>query len=247
VRREAQALEKRAGVLESENAGLRTQLDQAHERLRTKENEAQQTRVRQALAQANLDAAQSVVAVLDTNYGTMKVRLAVDKAPFTVANFVGLAEGTRTWIDPKSGKENRGVPYYNGLTFHRVIKDFMIQGGDPLGEGTGGPGYQFPDEFHPDLRHNKVGTLSMANAGPGTNGSQFFLTLKPTSHLDAYDSSGQLKACGERGVSCHAVFGELIEGQDVLEKIGSVAVRKPDNRPLEPVIIKKVTIVRESA
>ena len=116
-------------------------------------------------------------AIFDTTLGSFKVKLFPDKAPKTVENFVGLAEGTKEWTDPKTGQKMKGKSLYNGTIFHRVIPDFMIQGGDPLGKGTGGPGYQFADEFDPSLRFDKVGLLAMANAGPGTNGSQFFVTV----------------------------------------------------------------------
>ncbi|HSP92603.1 MAG TPA: peptidylprolyl isomerase, partial [Vicinamibacterales bacterium] len=133
-----------------------------------------------------------------TPLGNFTVKLADQDAPKTVANFVGLAEGTKEWTDPKSGQKVK-KPYYEGLIFHRVIKGFMIQGGDPLGVGTGGPGYRFEDEFSPKQRHSKEGILSMANAGPNTNGGQFFITLGPTPHLD----------------NKHSVFGAVVEGMDV--------------------------------
>src|SRR3954469_19549060 len=122
-------------------------------------------------------------ATLKTSMGDIVVHLFDDKAPKTVANFVGLATGAKEWTDPKTGQKVKR-PFYNGTTFHRVIPGFMIQGGDPLGNGTGGPGYRFDDEFNPDLRHSKAGILSMANAGPNTNGSQFFITVRPTPQLD---------------------------------------------------------------
>ena len=159
-----------------------------------------------------------------TTEGEFTVRLFDKEAPKTVANFAGLAEGT---IDPATGKPGKSKPFYNGLTFHRIINGFMIQGGDPLGTGTGGPGYRFADEFHPKLRHSKAGILSMANAGPNTNGSQFFITLGPTPHLD----------------NKHSVFGEVVEGMDVVKKIGAVRVL-PGDRPAKPVIMKTVTIER---
>ena len=165
-------------------------------------------------------------AQFDTTEGSFTIRLFDKEAPKTVANFVGLAEGTREWKDPKTSETKTG-PFYEGVAFHRVIKGFMIQGGDRLGTGTGGPGYKFADEFHPTLRHSKAGILSMANAGPNTNGSQFFITLGPTPHLD----------------NRHSVFGEVVEGMNVVEKIGSVATGGQD-RPVKPVVINNVTIKR---
>lgn len=162
-----------------------------------------------------------------TSEGAFAIRLFDDKAPNTVANFVGLAEGTKEWTDPKNGQQVKR-PFYNGLVFHRIIADFMIQGGDPLGTGTGGPGYKFGDEFHPTLRHTKKGILSMANSGPNTNGSQFFITLAATAWLD----------------NKHSVFGEVVEGIDVIEKIGGVTTSKPGDRPLKPVVVESVEIRR---
>ena len=165
-------------------------------------------------------------AQFDTSEGTFMIRLFDKEAPKTVANFVGLAEGTREWKDPQTGEAKTG-PFYDGITFHRIIDGFMIQGGDRLGTGTGGPGYKFGDEFHPALRHSKAGILSMANAGPNTNGSQFFITLGPTPHLD----------------NRHSVFGEVIEGMDIVQKIGSVPTGRQD-RPVKPVVINRVAIKR---
>jgi peptidyl-prolyl cis-trans isomerase A (cyclophilin A) len=162
----------------------------------------------------------------DTTEGTFTIRLFDKEAPNTVANFVGLAEGTQEWRDPATGAR-RKRPFSDGIIFHRVINGFMIQGGDPLGQGTGGPGYTFGDEFHPKLRHDRAGILSMANAGPNTNGSQFFVTLGPTPHLD----------------NRHSVFGEVVEGMDVVKKIGAVPTGRQD-RPIKPVVINKLTIER---
>ena len=162
----------------------------------------------------------------DTSEGKFTVRLFEKEAPKTVANFVGLAEGSREWQDPASG-ERKQAPFYDGVIFHRIIDGFMIQGGDRLGQGTGGPGYKFADEFHPSLRHSKAGILSMANAGPNTNGSQFFITLGPTPHLD----------------NRHSVFGEVVKGLDIVKKIGAVKTGRQD-RPLTPVVMNRVTIER---
>ena len=165
-------------------------------------------------------------ATFETTEGNFKIRLFDKEAPNTVANFTGLAEGTKEWTDPASGQKRKG-PFYNGIIFHRVINGFMIQGGDPLGQGIGGPGFKFADEFHPNARHSKAGILSMANSGPNTNGSQFFITLGPTPHLD----------------NRHSVFGEVVEGLDIVKKIGGVATGAQD-RPRTPVVINKVTIER---
>ena len=163
----------------------------------------------------------------ETSLGNFTVELFDAKTPNTVANFVGLVEGTKEWTHPKT-KEKHTKPYYDGIIFHRVINGFMIQGGDPLGQGYGGPGYQFDDEFHPDLRHDKPGILSMANAGPRTNGSQFFITLGPTPHLDRK----------------HSVFGVVTEGLDVVKKIGATPVDRQD-RPTTPVVMNRVWIERK--
>jgi peptidyl-prolyl cis-trans isomerase A (cyclophilin A) len=162
----------------------------------------------------------------ETTLGTFTIELFDVQAPKTVANFTGLAEGTKEWKHPKTGEKHK-KPFYDGIVFHRVIDRFMIQGGDPLGQGYGGPGYQFEDEFHPELRHDRAGILSMANSGPNTNGSQFFITLGPTPHLDRK----------------HTVFGRVSSGLDVVAKIGSIKTDSHD-RPNPPVVINKVTIAR---
>ena len=164
-----------------------------------------------------------------TSEGNFTARLFDAETPNTVANFTGLADGSKEWTDPRSGQRVK-QPYFNGTVFHRVIPDFMIQGGDPLGQGTGGPGYNFADEFHATLRHSKPGILSMANRGPNTNGGQFFITLVPTPWLD----------------DKHSVFGEIVEGMDVVKKIGSTPTTKPGDRPVKPITIQAVTIERQA-
>lgn len=169
-----------------------------------------------------------IYAHFETTEGPFTVRFFDKEAPKTVANFVGLAEGTKEFKDPKTGATTKR-PYYDGIIFHRVIDGFVIQGGDPLGQGYGGPGYNFADEFHPSLRHDRAGLLSMANAGPNTNGSQFFITLAATPHLD----------------NRHSIFGEVVEGLDVVKKIGKIKTDRND-RPVTPVVMNKVTIERVS-
>ena len=161
-----------------------------------------------------------------TNYGDVKVDLFGNHAPKTVENFVGLADGSREWTDPRTGKPGDGA-LYSDVVFHRVIPGFMIQGGDPLGTGTGGPGYKFADEFHPDLRFDRPYLLAMANAGPGTNGSQFFITVAPTDWLNRK----------------HTIFGEVADqdSRDVVDAIAAVATDGRD-RPLEPVVISSIDV-----
>jgi len=160
--------------------------------------------------------ANEIYAAFDTSEGNFKIKLFADKAPKTVENFIGLAEGSKT-----------GKPFYDGTIFHRVIPGFMIQGGDPEGTGRGGPGYKFADEFHPSLKHSKQGMLSMANAGPNTNGSQFFVTVAATPWLD----------------NKHSIFGEVTEGYETVEKISKVQ-RNSQDRPLKEVRINSVRIER---
>jgi peptidyl-prolyl cis-trans isomerase A (cyclophilin A) len=165
-------------------------------------------------------------AIFETSQGDIVVRLLEKEAPNTVANFVGLAEGTKEFTNERTGKKEKR-PFYDGLVFHRVIPDFMIQGGCPEGSGRGGPGYKFGDEFHPSLKHSKAGKLSMANSGPGTNGSQFFLTVAATPWLD----------------NKHSIFGEVVEGQDIADKISKVP-RDSGDRPKTPVTMNKLRIER---
>ena len=163
--------------------------------------------------------AEEMYATFQTSMGEIVVKLLPDKAPKTVENFVGLAEGTREWTDPRTGQKQKR-PLYDGTLFHRVIPQFMIQGGDPLGTGTGGPGYKFADEIGPDNKFSKAGLLAMANAGPNTNGSQFFITEVPTPHLD-------------RG---HTIFGEVVKGGDLVARIAKAGNAKTR--------LDKVTVTR---
>lgn len=165
-------------------------------------------------------------AEIQTSMGTIVCQLYPNSAPKTVANFVGLAEGTKTFTDPNSGAKVKRH-FFDGLVFHRVIKNFMIQGGDPLGDGTGGPGYEFDNEIDPTLHFDHKGVLAMANAGPNTNGSQFFITVAPYTSLDGN----------------YSIFGQVVSGQDVADKISEVPTDRND-RPDDPVTILKVTIKR---
>jgi peptidyl-prolyl cis-trans isomerase A (cyclophilin A) len=171
----------------------------------------------------------TLTATLRTNHGPVVVRLYPDHAPKTVRNFVELAEGTREWTNPVTRKGSQ-EPLYNGTIFHRVIPDFMIQGGDPLGTGTGGPGYKFADEFHPDLSFDRPYLLAMANAGPGTNGSQFFITTVPTPWLNGK----------------HTIFGEVVDGSNVVDEISRVQTSRGD-RPVSDVVLESVEIGRDES
>ena len=171
--------------------------------------------------------AEELYATLRTTQGDIEIRLFPDHAPKTVRNFVGLATGEQDWTDPNTGATKTGTPLYNGTVFHRVIPNFMLQGGDPLGNGRGGPGYKFADEFHPDLTFDRPYLLAMANAGPGTNGSQFFITVAPTDWLNRK----------------HTIFGEVADADSraVVDKIATTATG-PGDRPLEDVTITSVTV-----
>lgn len=166
-----------------------------------------------------------VYAEFITNKGTFVAKLKNESAPLTVSNFVALTEGTNGMVDSLY----KGKRFYDGLSFHRIIKDFMIQGGDPKGDGTGNPGYAFPDEITDTIRFDKKGLLAMANSGPGTNGSQFFVTLKETPWLDGR----------------HTIFGEVVKGQEVVDAIGNMDTEKPGDKPTEPVIIEKINIINK--
>ncbi len=180
------------------------------------------------VVEENLGLGKGLYAVFETSLGQMTCRLEDEKVPETVKNFVDLATGAKEYVDPRTGQKST-EPFYNGTIFHRIIKNFMVQGGDRLGQGSGGPGYRFKDEFHPTLKHSGAGILSMANAGPNTNGSQFFITLVPTPWLDGK----------------HSVFGKVVKGEDVLTSLGNVATGQMD-RPREEAKLISVKIIREN-
>ena len=179
------------------------------------------------IAEESLGLGKGLYAVLQTTKGDIVCKLEEEKTPETVKNFVGLATGEKEYTDPKTGKKSQD-PFFDGTIFHRIIKNFMIQGGDRLGQGTGGPGYRFKDEFDASLKHDAVGVLSMANSGPGTNGSQFFITLVPTPWLNGK----------------HTVFGRVVKGAEIVTDIGNVATGAQD-RPREEIKINHVKVVRE--
>jgi peptidyl-prolyl cis-trans isomerase A (cyclophilin A) len=184
-----------------------------------------------------VDGTGDLYARLHTTQGVLVVKLEEQRAPKTVANFVGLASGAIEWKDPRTGDTKKSTPMYDGVRFHRVIPGFMIQCGDPLTHhadaanrwGTGGPGYQFGDEFHPELKHTSAGVLSMANAGPGTNGSQFFITEGPTPHLD----------------NRHSVFGKVVAGLPIVAKLANVPRNRAD-RPNEDQVLERVELFRST-
>jgi peptidyl-prolyl cis-trans isomerase A (cyclophilin A) len=182
--------------------------------------------LRDALLDLAVTSTIALVAKIETTEGVITARLYAKQAPKTVANFVGLAKGTRPWRDPRTNAWTK-KPFYDGLTFHRVIPEFMIQGGDPLGSGLGGPGYKIEDEIDPDLAFDAPGLLAMANArAPNTNGSQFFITETPVPSLDGK----------------HTIFGEVTDGIDVVKRIARVAAT--DTHPNEPVVIRRIVIER---
>ncbi len=175
--------------------------------------------------------AEQLFATLQTNHGDIELRLFRDHAPKTVRNFIELAEGSREWVDPRTGAKT-SKPLYDGTVFHRVISGFMIQSGDPLGTGTGGPGYRFADEFHPELQFDRPYLLAMANAGPSTNGSQFFITVAPAPWLTMK----------------HTIFGEVSNaaGREVVDRVAGLPTG-PQDRPREDVVIQGITIDRRDA
>ncbi len=177
-------------------------------------------------AQGTVTQPKEPTAIFETTAGNITCTLFPEQAPLTVANFIGLATGTKAWKDPKTGKMMTGVPLYNGTIFHRVIPNFMIQGGDPMGNGSGDPGYSFKDEFSPSLTFDQPGRLAMANSGPNTNGSQFFITEVPTPHLNGH----------------HTIFGQC-QDLDVVKKIARVATDPRTDRPYDPPKIIRIKII----
>ena len=175
-------------------------------------------------------AGHDLYAKFDTTEGTIVVRLFAKDAPKTVENFVGLATGEKAWTNPDSGEAMKNKPLYDGTIFHRCIKDFMVQGGDPAGTGRGGPGFTFEDEFQSGRRFDKPGLLAMANRGPNTNGSQFFITVIPTTWLNGK----------------HTIFGEVIQGQDIVDRLANVIPKGVADRPRTDVVVKKVSITQSA-
>ena len=174
-----------------------------------------------------------VYAHLETSMGKFTIELLERQAPNTVANFIGLADGSKEYKDPRNGRTTKGKPYFDNTIFHRIIDGFMMQGGDPTGTGMGGPGYQFDNEISRDLKHDREGRVSMANAGPNTNGSQFFVTFGPTPQLDGG----------------YSIFGQVVDGMDVVRKIARVPTvvgpgSREKSKPVTDVALKKVTIER---
>ncbi len=230
LKEENNLLKEKVSNLEAENSQFQTRVQDLEKKLEDSRNEIETANRAATLTRTGLDPKQPLFAVFHTTKGEINCRLYPDKAPKTVANFVGLAEGTKEWTDPRSGEKKVGVPLYNGTIFHRVIPDFMIQGGDPLGQGTGGPGYQFEDEFDPSLGLDQAGVLAMANSGPGTNGSQFFISEKATPWL-----TGK-----------HSVFGQCDEaGVKVVKAMTSVP-RNGRDKPDEDIVLQRVEIKRGS-
>jgi peptidyl-prolyl cis-trans isomerase A (cyclophilin A) len=223
LKEEVKTLEGKNARLERDSFALKQKLKQ----IETEQKKKNLANVREDLGVAKNE---KLFATFKTSMGDIVVQLFVDEAPLTVKNFVELAEGKKEWLDPKT-RQKTSRPLYDGTIFHRVIPDFMIQGGDPLGTGRGGPGYRFEDEFHPELRHDRPGRLSMANSGRNTNGSQFFITEKPTPHLD----------------NRHSIFGQVTEGLDLVPKITRVEKKTAsprDARPAQDIVLERVVIGR---
>jgi peptidyl-prolyl cis-trans isomerase A (cyclophilin A) len=215
-------LEGQVHVQESEIRDLEQQIDDC-------QLEVQRKAVTQILADVGVDPTAPLHAVMHTNRGDVRVELLPEYAPRTVANFVGLAEGTKDWTDPRTGETRTGAPLYRDVLFHRVLPDYIVQSGDPMGTGYGDVGYTFPDELHGEIVHKEPGMVSMANSGPNTNGSQFFITLEKARHLDTK----------------HTLFGRVIDGLEVVRAISNVpSGAEQRDRPNEPVVLRSVTIER---
>jgi peptidyl-prolyl cis-trans isomerase A (cyclophilin A) len=223
---ERDKLKQRVGDLEREKARLEKEADALHAEVRRMKDEVKKQEAKGQLSSVNIKPGQSVAAVFDTSQGAVECTLFPDAAPLTVANFVGLAEGTKEWTDPSGQKVKK--PLYNGTIFHRVIPNFMIQGGDPQGNGTGGPGYEFGDETSNGKTFDQPGLLAMANRGPDTNGSQFFITDRETPHhLDGK----------------HTIFGQCAN-LDVVQRIADVP-KLPGDKPVTDVVLRSVRILRK--
>lgn len=213
--------------LEKSNSTLKTDLEARMAEIETLRKQLKEQKAATVTARIGLESDNSeLYANIETSLGNIKIRLFWKESPYIVQNFVTLANGTREWVDPSTSSKQK-KPFYDGLTFHRVIEGFMIQGGDPLGSGRGGPGYTIPDEISPNLSHNKPGIVAMANAGPDTNGSQFFILDEMHLELDGK----------------YSIFGEVVDGLDVVHNIAKV--KKDDqDKPIEPVYIKHITIIK---
>ncbi|MEW5852929.1 MAG: peptidylprolyl isomerase [Myxococcota bacterium] len=223
---EVQKLKAETNRAQAEAARARQDSARKDQEIKTLREQLDAEKKEDVMAELGVKPGDKLYATFKTSMGDMVAELYWDKVPLTVANFVQLAEGTKEWNDPRTRQKVK-KPLYDGTIFHRVIPDFMIQGGDPLGNGTGGPGYRFADEIVPELKHTEPGVLSMANSGPNTNGSQFFITEKATPWLDGK----------------HTVFGKIIEGEDLIPKITRVP-RNAQDRPNTDVVLKKVAIGR---
>ncbi len=229
LKEQANEFEAEIATLESQVRVQEAQIHDLERQLDTCEKEVARKAVNEILAEAGIAPDSTLHAVLHTDLGDIRIELLPNIAPRTVANFVGLAEGTRDWTDPRIQQEVSGVALYRDTTFHRVIPGYIVQCGDPLGTGFGGPGYAFPDELSDEIFHTEAGMVSMANSGPDTNGSQFFITLEPARHLDTK----------------HTLFGTVVEGLDVAQAISEVpAGSEVKYRPDRNVMLRSVTIQR---
>lgn len=229
LKEQANELEAEVATLESQVRVQEAQIHDMERQLDTCQKEVARKAVNEILDEVGVAPDMPLHAVLHTDLGDIHIELLPSIAPRTVANFVGLAEGTRDWTDPRTEQDVSGVPLYRDVTFHRVIPGYIVQCGDPLGTGFGGPGYTFPDELSEEIFHTEAGMVSMANSGTDTNGSQFFITLEPARHLD----------------SKHTLFGKVVQGLEVAQAISEVpAGSEVKYRPDQKVTLKSVTIQR---